>query len=85
MAGVPTSFFQFYPPEWDIKIIVNDDEVLNGKLMEMKCLCHGTPGEVHEGLWLEKKQPFPLKSSLTIKTGEIFPGDRDSGVLAKSV
>jgi len=85
MAGVPAPFFKFYPPEGDVKIIVNDDEVLNGKLMEMKRLGHGTPGEVHECLGFQEKQPFPLKRSLTIKTGEIFPGYRNSDIMAKSV
>jgi hypothetical protein len=85
VAGMTAPFLQFNPPEGDIEVIVDDDEVLKGDFMEIKRLGHGTPGKIHEGLGFQKEQLLPLKGSLSGKSGKVFPGDRNSGAVAKSV
>jgi hypothetical protein len=85
VTGVTAPLLQFNPAEGDIEVIVDDDKVLKENFMEIQRLGHGTPGEIHEGLGFQKKQSLPLKGSLAAKSGKIFPGDRNSGAVAKSV
>jgi hypothetical protein len=85
MAGMSPIILQFYPPERDIEVIVYDDEVLDGNIMEIHGCRNGAPGEIHEGLGLQKEEPLSLKDPISIKAGKAFPGYCNPDILGKSV
>jgi len=85
MAGMPPLFLQFYPPEGDIEVIVDDNEVLDVNFMEIQGSGNGTPGKIHESLGLQKKKSLSMIGPLSIKAGKIIPGYRYSGIFGKSV
>jgi hypothetical protein len=53
--------------------------------MEIHGRGNGTPGEIHEGLGLQKEETLSLKGPLSIKAGKVFPGYSNPGILGKSV
>ena len=79
MAGMAATFLQFYPTKGNIQVIVDGDEIFNGKFVKSEGFRNGTTGQVHEGLWFEEDQPFTLPAPLSAQAGEILPGYGDAG------
>ena len=46
--------------ERQVEIIVDDDEILDGERKEPEQLSRGLTAMVHEGLWLDQKNPLPV-------------------------
>src|SRR3989338_2218386 len=64
--------------ERQVEIVVDDDEILGGERKESEELSRGLTAMVHEGLWLDQKNPLPVGLPLADQRVLLFPLDGDA-------
>src|SRR6266581_2791025 len=79
VAGVAAPLLELDPPERDIDVVVDNDQVLEGEPVEVERRVDGAARQVHERLGLEEEQPLAPVTPLAVKAGKGLAGDRDTG------
>jgi hypothetical protein len=82
---MPTAFLKFYTAKRDVEVVVDNYHILEGKFVKPERRSHRATGEIHEGLWFQQEKPISPQIPLAVKSGEIFPGERNTGQVRKPV